>query len=363
MKILFEGLSENVGGIETFTYNLCKYLIKNGHEISFLVDSNLKIAYQGEYEKEGCKIFRTENRKNSYKKYLNDLKKIYLENDFDIIHINVMSYTLFERILYAYKYSKGKVIVHSHNSGYKKGYYRTRFLHIIGSLFLNKKRFYKIACGELAGKYMFKNDDFIVINNGIDTDKFCYSEENREEIRNEFKIEKDTKVILDVAKLSRVKNHIFLLEIFVEYLKLNKSAILMLVGDGELKNEIEGRVKELGIDKNVIFTGKRTDTYKIYSASDVYVIPSTSEGLNISVCEAQINGLKCYMSTNVDRNSDISGNLKFLSFDEGAKKWAEKIYNDDKRDYDVLKKIPDGFKLESTNNKVLKYYNDILKEK
>ena len=362
MKVLFEGLSPNIGGIETATYSICKYLIKDGHEVSFLVDSNLQIAYQDEYEKHGCKIFRVENRKKSYTKYLNDLKEVYSENNFDIIHINVMSYSLFERILYAYKYSKAKVVVHSHFTGYSSGYYRTRFLHQVGKLILDKNKFYKIACGKAAGDYMFENSEYTIINNGIDIDRFKFSEEKRDEIRHEFGIEDDTKVILDVSRFAPVKNHEFLIDIFTEYLKLNENSKLILIGEGEEKESILQKVKELNIENRVIFAGQRTDTNKIYSAADVYVIPSKDEGLNISVCEAQINGLKCFMSTNVDTRSNITGNVKFLSLEETPKKWAEEIFKCDKRDKDILEKIPDEYKLDNTNLKLYEFYNKILKE-
>ena len=111
IKILFEGISQNPGGIENFVYNIYKNMDKDLYDVSFLVDGNVKIAYYDDYEKDGCNFFYTENRKKSYFKYLKDLKEIYTKNQFDIIHINVMSFSLFERITYACKYSNAEVIV------------------------------------------------------------------------------------------------------------------------------------------------------------------------------------------------------------------------------------------------------------
>ena len=71
-----------------------------------------------------------------------------------------MSYSLFERITYACKYSNAKIIVHSHSTGYAKGYYKTKVLHALGKLFVKRKSFYKIACGEEAGKFMFGKEKF-----------------------------------------------------------------------------------------------------------------------------------------------------------------------------------------------------------
>ena len=364
IKILIEGISQNIGGIETAIFNIYKNIDKNKYEISFLVDKELTVAYYDEYVKGGCKFFKTENRKKSYYKYLRDLKKIYINNEFDIIHINVMSYSLFERIIYACKYSKAKIIVHSHFAGYTKGYYRTRILHFIGKIAVKNKPFYKIACGEKAGRHMFGKADFEVIKNGIDIDKFTFSKSNRELIRKEFNIPKDTTAMILVGVFNPVKNHSFLIDIFREYIKLNPKTVLILVGEGRITEKIQEKVKNYGLQKKVVFTGRRNDVNKIYSASDICVMPSISEGLSVTLCEAQINGLRCYTSDKVDLESDISGNIEFLSLDMSAKEWAEKIYSNIDRDDKVLDKIPDEYKLKESCEKMYNYYDRLIsKEK
>lgn len=360
IKILFEGISQNLGGIETFVYNLYKNLDKNKYEISFLVDKELKIAYYEEYKKDGCNFLYTENRKRNYFKYLKDLKEIYTKNQFDIIHINVMSYSLFERITYACKYSNAKIIVHSHSTGYSKGYYKTKLLHLIGKSMVKNKNLYKIACGEKAGKYMFGKQKFKIFNNGIDFNKFGFSDKYRQEIRNEFKISENTKLIGMVGVFYPVKNHEFLIKVFKEYNMINPDSKLILIGDGYLKNKIKEQVANEDIQEKVIFAGKREDMYKMYSALDIYVMPSISEGLSISICEAQINGLKCYTSDGVDKNSDISGNVKFLSLKQTPEYWAKQIIANEDRDYKVLDKIPDEFSLKKSCKIISDYYDSIL---
>lgn len=360
IKILFEGLSQNIGGIENYVYNLYKNIDKSKYDISFLVDGDIKIAYYDQYKSEGCDFFYTENRKKSYTKYLKDLKKIYSENQFDIIHINVMSYSLFERITMACKYSKAKIIVHSHSTGYAKGYCKTKLLHQIGKIFVRNKKFYKVACGEDAGNYMFGKNDFSIINNGVDTERFKYSEENRKEIRDEFNIDETTTVLTNVGAFFPVKNHSFLIDIFNEYLKINPKSLLLLVGEGFLKEKIEAKVEDLKIQNSVIFAGKRGDVNKIYSASDAYVMPSISEGLSVALCEAQANGLKCFTSDGVDKKTNISGNVEFISLKEDGKYWAEYISKNLSRDYEVLDKIKDEYTLKKSCEAMYKYYDKIL---
>lgn len=361
VKILYEGLSNNLGGIETFVHTLYKNIDKSRYEISFLVDKNIRIPYQEEYEKDGCKFYRVENRKNSYYRYLKELKEVYKNNNFDVIHINIMSYSLFERITFACKYSKAKVIVHSHNGGFPEDskYKRTMLLDKIGRVFVGKynNRIIKIACGEKAGNFAFGNDKFTICNNGIDVEKFKFNQEIRNEIRKNLKIEESTTIIGLVAMFNNQKNHTFLIDIFNEYQKLNSNAKLMLIGEGYLMQTIKEKVDKLNLSEKVLFLGKRLDVNLLYSTMDIYIMPSLYEGLSISLCEAQINGLKCYTSNRADRASNITENVDFLSLEDGPKKWAEYIYkqNND-RDMDAYSKVPDKFNAKSACEKICKIY-------
>lgn len=364
IRILYEGISANLGGIETFIYNLYKKINKEKFEISFLIDKGLKIAYQEEYEKDGCKFYEIENRKKNYFKYLKELKQVYQNNNFDIIHINIMSYSLFERIIYACKYSKAKVIIHSHNGGFSKdcAYKKTMLLDKIGRLFIKKynNKLIKIACGEKAGKFAFKNNKFEIFNNGIDIDKFRFSELNRKLIRNELKISGKETVLGLIGMFNNPKNHTFLIDIFNEYKKMDNNSKLILIGDGYLRNEIKEKVHKLNLDDSVLFLGKRYDVERLYSAMDIYVMPSLYEGLSISLCEAQINGLKCYTSDDVDKDSNITGNVKFISLKETAETWAKEIFSlDNKRDSDALQKIPDNFNSEVSYKKLSEFYENV----
>lgn len=364
IKILYEGLSENLGGIETFIYNLYKNIDKEKFEISFLLDEKVKIPFQEEYENGGCKFYRIGNRKSNYFKYLKDLKAVYMNNKFDIIHINIMSYSVFERITYACKYSNASIIVHSHNGGFSRSckYKKTILLDKIGRIFVKKyeKKIIKVACGEKAGKFAFKDNKFTIFYNGIDIEKFKFSEENRFKIRNFMNIKDDTVVIGLVAMFSNPKNHTFLIDIFKEYFKLNNNSKLVLVGEGYLKKEIEEKVKSLNLIENVIFLGKRLDVNLLYSAMDIYVMPSLYEGLSISLCEAQINGLRCYTSDSVDKSSDITGNVEFISLKDDALTWAKKINENHFRDKYVLKKIPEEFISERSYKKIFDFYKNLI---
>ena len=175
-------------------------------------------------------------------------------------------------------------------------------------------------------------------------------------------INKAVVVLGIVARMNEPKNHNFLIDIFQEYIKLNKNSKLLLIGDGYLREKIEEKIEKLALSDKVLLLGDRTDVNKLYSAIDIYVMPSLYEGLSISLCEAQVNGLRCYTSTRVDTNSNITNNVEFLSLKKSAKEWAEHIFkNDNTRDKDVINKIPDEFNDKKSYNKLFEYYIECLK--
>ena len=362
IKILFEGISSNLGGIEKFVKSVYDKIDKEKYEISFLVDADVKAVFEEEYKANGCNFFAVTNRKNSYIQYLKDLKAIYKDNKFDIIHINMMSYSLFERITLACKYSKARVIVHCHNGGFSKDskYKKTIILDKIGKIFVHKymKKIIKVACSEKAGRFAFNNSFFTIINNGIDVEKFVFNQSARLKLRTEMGFDDDDFLILLVGMFNDFKNHEFLIDIFSKYKKLDKSAKLILVGEGYLQKKVKEQVNNLKLNDEVFFLGKRTDVNEILSMCDVYVMPSKSEGISLALIEAQVNGLMCYTSNNVDKNSDITGNVEFLSLDMSAEKWAKEIYNnkDKGRDLDAHKKIPLMYKSDNCFEKLFEIY-------
>lgn len=360
IKILYIGMSPNFGGIERVLINICKYIDKSKFEISFLIFKGKKVCFQDELEEMGIKFFEVTHRRENYFKFLRDLKKVYQENDFDVIHFNLMSFDCFERIVLANKYSKAKLIVHSHSTPISKIYKKTQILDKLGRFFTKKIGYVKIACGEEAGKWLFGEKEFLVLDNGMEVEKFRFNQKNRANVRKELEINDSTKVFGHVGRFENQKNHKFLVEVFYEYQKLDANCKLMLVGEGILKKEIETQVQELGIQDKVIFLGRRDDMEKIYSAMDIFVMPSLFEGFGIVIVEAQLNGLKCYASTEVPGVTNFSKNVEFISLQKDAKYWAKKIYEENvQRNENAINKVPNKFRIEET----VKILSEIYEEK
>ena len=135
------------------------------------------------------------------------------------------------------------------------------------------------------------------------------------------------KVIGHVGRFNPQKNHEFLIDIFNEVYKKDNNTVLLLVGDGYLKEKIEDKVKKLGLEDSVRFLGVREDIPELLQAMDLFLFPSLFEGLPVVLVEAQAAGLKCVTSTGVTKETDITNSLEFYDLNETPEKWAEKIIN------------------------------------
>jgi len=126
-----------------------------------------------------------------------------------------------------------------------------------------------------------------------------------------------------------------LVDVFNEYLKLDNKAVLMLVGQGEGEEAIRQKVADLGMTENVMFMGVRSDVNKLLQAMDIFVLSSHFEGLGMVLIEAQAAGLPCITSKAVVPDVvNITGNVDFVSLDDGAAIWTEAVNNDLKKNID-----------------------------
>lgn len=184
----------------------------------------------------------------------------------------------------------------------------------------------KIAPSMLAAEFTFgkrrAHRDVHLLNNGVDLGVYRFSPEGRDSIRKEFSIEGKL-VVGHVGRLHKQKNHRFLLEVFHEIKVRRPDAVLLLVGTGELEEDIRRRAEELGLADSVIFTGVRFDVPQLLSAMDVFVFPSFHEGMPNTVIEAQATGLPCVIADTITPEADITGLVQYLPLEQNTAVWAD----------------------------------------
>ncbi len=357
IKILVFGMSDNVGGIETYLYNLAKTCDYTKFQLDFVEMSENEIVYKEEIKKFGAQIIKLNFRNGSWIHYYKNLKKLLSDSKYDYVYMNIMACSLLQPVIIAAKNKNTKLCIHSHTAALSSKYsVKTKIVHYVVKNLIRNNQILKVACGKKAGEYFFDNKKFTVFNNGIEVDKFQYNQANRDEIREEFVIKPDEKLFGNIARLVNQKNPIFLVEVFSEILKREKKSKFIFVGNGAMESQIIKKINELGLEDKVILTGRRDDANKFYSALDVLVLPSLYEGFPISLVEAQVNGLKCYVSDVIDDEVNITGNIKFVSLEKKAEEWAKFILKDTNRDVNVIYKIPPVFYKENSYKEVFAYF-------
>lgn len=321
MKILEIGLTDKIGGMEMYFHNYYYYFEKDFH-FDF-IDMYNGLYFADEYQKNGSKVITVPFFKANPVKCFFAIRKAIKTGDYDAVHINMLSTANIVPFLAA-KMSGTKVIVHSHNSDVPSGKIR-QILHRINQPVIGKLADARFACSDLAGKWMFKNKPFRIIPNAMDISKYAFNEETRKEIRDMFNIG-DSFVLGHVGRFQEQKNHKYIVKIFDAYHKKNKNSKLMLVGQGELQNEIKADLTSLGLIDDVIIINESNEVEKLYQAMDVFILPSLFEGLSLVAIEAQLSGLPCLFSDTLTKETKITNNVEFIGIDDcNIEVWSNEI--------------------------------------
>lgn len=319
LRVLHSELQSNIGGIESFLLNLSRCI--NMRNIQFDILMNGQNHYlERELSSLGVKVHHVPSGIINYFKYV---KRLLKESNYDFVHIHknsaanpVLSYIV-------KKYTDAKLIIHSHNTKPNNGSSLGIILHNLNKNKLNKLSDYNLACSNTAAKWMFNKSckNVHIVKNGISVQNYMFDLNVRRKYRKELNLN-DMFVITNVGAFRKQKNHEFLLDLFAQLNIPNKK--LMLVGDGKLKKTLEDRAKNLGIQDKVLFLGSRNDIANLLQASDLFVMPSLWEGLSIAAIEAQTNGLKVLVSTELPKDCKITSNVEFLSLDN-KNSWIKEI--------------------------------------
>lgn len=315
-------------GLETMLMNYYKNIDRTKIQFDFLTHRPEKSDYDDEIIAMGGRVYHAPRLyPQNYPAYFKYMGNFFSEHpEYKIIHshIDTMSYL---PLLAAEKAGVPIRIAHSHSTSIDKDlkyllkkYFKSR---------LNDVATERLACGNEAGKFLFKNKKYMVIPNAVEAKKFHFNSQIRNTKRLELGIV-DKFVIGHVGRISYPKNQKFLIDIFKEVLKMDSTAILLIIGVGEKEKEIKQYVFELGLTSKVHFLGNRNDVFELYQAMDVFVLPSLFEGVPLVGVEAQFSDLPCFFSDKVPVEVAFNENCKFIKLEESANEWAIKIIDSKK---------------------------------
>lgn len=321
----------NSGGAETFLMKVYRKLDKTQYQMDFCVNIEEKGFYDDEIVSLGGKIFYIPPKSKNPKEFRCQLRELVKNEKYEYV-LRVTSNALGFWDLKIAKDAGARVcIARSSNSSDGAGW-KSKVAHLLGHMLYRRYVDVKIAPSDLAARYTFgkkayETGEVVLLKNALDLNVYKLDFDARRMIRNELEIGDDICVIGHIGRFVEQKNHKFLIEIFNETYKVNTEVRLLLVGEGALEKDVKEQVKDLQLNEVVRFLGIRKDIPEILSAMDVFVMPSLYEGMPNTVIEAQATGLPCVISDSITREADVTGLVEYVSLEEDASKWAEKVVN------------------------------------
>ncbi len=352
----------NRGGAETMIMNIYRAMDKSKVQFDFIIHKENENAYIDEIKSLGGKVYVfpefTFQNQHAYKKFWNDFLREHQE--YKILHSHIRSYAIvFIRI--AKKHGL-RTIVHSHSTSNGSGL-KARVKGLL-QVPLRKESDYLFACSEISGEWLFgekavHSPNYRMIKNAIDTNKYKTDSAIRDAYRKQFHAE-DKTIYGHIGRLSEPKNHRFLLEVFSSIIKKAPGSVLILVGEGAYRPQIESWIRELNLEQSVIMTGSRNDIPQLLSAMDVFLFPSLWEGLPVTVVEAQAAGLPCLVSDQVTSEVAVSEAVTYLPIHQGTECWAERAVSSAGKRFDVIEDIKAaGFDVHSSAAELAEFYRSI----
>lgn len=318
MKILHFIYGLSLGGAESFIRSCMLALANEEIEWHFALQNtsvtNQFFAQNVPSENIHILPLFTRNPIGQYRAFATLLKK----GNFDTVHIHANALINLIPILCCIKHSQN-FIIHSHSTSTSPNWI-CRIVHGVNKMWIRRRNVTKcVACSIGAGHWMFGDRNFTVINNAIDIDSYIFNKQDRDLIREKYGITSNTYVIGTVGRMVEAKNYPFIISLFREFLKLDSTARLFLVGDGPLRDDIERLASD--INNFVIFVGAQQNTAPFYSAMDCFIAPSLFEGLSIVTVEAQASGINIVVSDAIPDEVNVSGLVKKLSLSEPIEEW------------------------------------------
>lgn len=353
--------SMDMGGIQAFIMNVYRTLDRENVQFDFLVFRQHEQVFEKEILSLGGKMYKLPGRRKGILKNKCAIKKFFDQHpEYSVIHYNTSSLSDIGALIEASKRNIPVRIIHAHSTKAPGNKIHT-YIHKFNKRKIQKYATHYLACGKLAGDWFYKGtnviEKVIIVNNGIDCTIYKFNEEKRNSMRKELQLD-DKFVIGHVGRFSEVKNHCFILKVFSTFFKdySNLNPKLLLVGNGELFDDIKLLAKELNVERDVIFLGTRHDIPDLLQAMDVMIMPSFYEGFPVTLVEAQASGLPCVVSDSITRDAMIKNNVVMKSLDDDIENWEKSLITNTKRDIDINDLVDNGFDIQTTVLQLMKLY-------
>ena len=313
------------GGKKNLIMEYYRHIDRNKIQFDFICDSDSQAIPEQEITDLGGRIYKITPYQYIFQNMV-DMAHIFEQNQYKVVHAYNSTMNLFPMAVA--KYCKVPVRISESLSMAHEGDWKTilkKMLRPMSKWFAN----YYMSCGDDCGRWQFGSKLFNagkvdVFKTVINTEFNSYDLTVREKTRAEFSW-KDKIVIGHIGRFTAQKNSVRMIEIFGAIAKKEPNAVLCLIGDGELKEDMMKKINELGIEKQVAYLGRREDIQQFYNAMDCFLLPSLYEGLPVVGLEAESCGLPMFFSTEVTREANACELGHFITLDDSDDVWADRI--------------------------------------
>lgn len=337
MKKILVGMISSVGayGLDNYVFSFWKFA-SDYVQVDCLGSSGNSELEQILQHK-GCAFHVVCGLRNPIKQY-RQVKKLIKKNHYDMVYLNMSTSLAVPVIMAAHDCGVERVVVHSHSAGFDENIAWKRMLmtllHRFCKVVVCRIANEYLTCSDKASQWMFTkkvNKSGLVkrIQNTVDVSRFCFDPKQRTVMREKLQVQ-DKFVVGMVGNMSYVKNHRFIIDVFARVAKQDSDSVLIILGDGELRGDIEQQIRNCGLQNRVMLLGqvKASDGYM--SMFDLFVMPSHFEGMPIVSIEAQCSGLSCIFSDCITSEAQITKQCRFLSI-ERPELWVSEILNEKKK--------------------------------
>jgi sugar transferase (PEP-CTERM/EpsH1 system associated) len=292
-------LSLQIGGLEELVLNLVRKMDPSRYRLSVVVlreDGPLSL----EMERLGITVHRLHGAEGFSVPLIRRLAALLREHRIDAVHTHDLGPFIYGGVASVRNFSRN--VFHTEHSYLAQNSRRLReFERALGYYARVIIADSRDVAQMLIERQKIPARKVVTILNGIDLDRF--DQLDARAIRQELGIKSEAFVVGTVGRLVPVKNQALLIRAFAQFAS-DGTAELIIVGDGSERAELESLATGLGVRERVHFTGARRDIPAILAGLDLFVLPSFSEGLSLTLLEAMA-ALCPVIATRVGGNPEV----------------------------------------------------------
>lgn len=313
------------GGKRNLIMEYYRHIDRTKVQFDFICDSDSNGIPKEEIESLGGKVYVVSPYKHIFS-HMRETYKVLKENNYPILHAFDNTLNLFP--MFIGWLARVKVRISESISKGDKNEKKTLikyalrpFSHFFATDFMANS----IDCGKWQfGECAYKSGKINIFKTVIDAEKNAFDSDLRNNTREQFGW-KDKVVYGFIGRYVPQKNPLFLIDIFYEIAKRQENAVLIIIGFGELEEDMISKINAYGIQDKVQNLGRRDDIRQFYNAFDTFLLPSLYEGMPVVGVEAQCCGLPIFFSKNVTEETTACSLAHYIGLDESAEQWAKYI--------------------------------------